>query len=93
VKAWQARAALESSSGSSIAELARAHGYERRHFRVLLRLSYLAPKIVATILEGTQPVALTRQRLAKLSGLPTEWLAQQRALECQTPSGVSVRAH
>jgi site-specific DNA recombinase len=93
VKAWQARVALESSSDTSIAELARSQGYGLRHFRVLLRVSYLAPEIVATVLEGTQPVALTRQRLATLSGLPTEWLAQQRALECQPPSGARVRAH
>ena len=83
VKAWQARVALESRSATSVEELARLQGYGLRHFRVLLRVSYLAPEIVARILEGTQPVGLTRQRLATLPGLPTEWLAQQQALEGQ----------
>ena len=67
--------------------------YGLRHFRVLLRVSYLAPEIVARIVEGAQPAGLTRQRLATLSALPTEWLAQQQVLEGQPLARAGVRAH
>jgi len=57
----------------SIAELAEAQGVSSDYFRVLLRVSYLAPDIVAAILEGRQPVQLNRQRLARATSLPISW--------------------
>jgi len=38
--------------------------YSRDYFGVLLRISYLAPDIVAVILDRRQPVQLNRQRRA-----------------------------
>ena len=45
----------------------------------VLRLTLLAPDIVEAILDGTQPVALTAERLKRASELPLLW-DQQRAM-------------
>jgi hypothetical protein len=79
VKAWQAREALE-RSGSTVASLASELGYDRQYLGVLLRVSYLAPSIVQSILDGTQPSDLNRQHLARTSNLPTQWDAQRASL-------------
>jgi site-specific DNA recombinase len=79
VKAHAARSAIEQRPTESIAELARSQGHARDYFGVLLRLSYLAPDIIAAILEGRQPPELTRQRLAR-ANLPLDWAAQREAL-------------
>lgn len=47
---------------------------------VLLRISYLAPDIVAAILDGRQPAQLTRQRLARTTNLPIDWQQQREML-------------
>jgi hypothetical protein len=54
-------------------------GYTADYFGLLLRLATLAPDIVQAILDGNQPAALTRQRLAKMTNLPFAW-AEQRIL-------------
>ncbi len=46
----------------------------------LLRLSYLAPDIIAAILKGSQPAELTASRLAQLKNLPLDWAEQRKAL-------------
>ncbi|TXC73751.1 recombinase family protein [Sphingorhabdus soli] len=80
VKAYMARHALENNEGASLAELAQAKGLSSNYFRVLLRISYLAPDIMTAIVEGRQPVHLNRQKLARATGLPTEWQDQRKAL-------------
>lgn len=79
VKAHAARLSVEASGGRSIEELARAQGHTGDYFRVLLRLSYLAPDITSAILDGRQPVTLARQRLARCS-IPLGWGEQRKAL-------------
>jgi hypothetical protein len=79
VKAWQARKALEQSE-STVASLACDLGYDRQYLGVLLRISYLAPSIVQSILKGSQPPILNRQRVARASNLPTRWDAQRESL-------------
>lgn len=79
VKAHMARSGLEGATDLSIAELAEAQGVSSDYFRVLLRISYLAPDIVAAILEGRQPVQLNRQRLARATNLPIDWDEQRDA--------------
>ena len=46
----------------------------------LLRLSFLAPGIVAAILEGRQPPELTANKLMRDTRLPLEWTAQRQRL-------------
>ncbi|MBC7521536.1 MAG: hypothetical protein H7268_10665 [Sandarakinorhabdus sp.] len=50
---------------------------------MLLRLATLAPSIVHAIVEGRQPIGLTRQRLAKIANLPIDWTEQRRMLGFQ----------
>jgi site-specific DNA recombinase len=46
----------------------------------LIRLNYLAPDIVAAILDGKQPVELTASKLMTDTRLPLDWRAQRAAL-------------
>ena len=85
VKAHAARAALNNASGQGLDAIAKAYGVTRDYFRVLIRLSYLAPDITAAIMEGRQPATLTRQMLARMPELPVEWNAQREALEFERP--------
>jgi hypothetical protein len=71
-KAWTARQALTSTPGISVDEAAAGIGLKVDYFRVLVRISFLAPDIVAAILEGRQPARLTRQKLARMTDLPLE---------------------
>jgi len=45
----------------------------------VIPLAFLAPDIVASILDGTQPVDLTAQKVIKQIDLPLDW-AEQRTL-------------
>ena len=53
----------------------------------LLRLRYLAPDIVAAIVEGRQPAALTATTLMHDTRLPLAWAAQRARLGFASPSG------
>lgn len=50
------------------------------HLTRLARLSFLAPDIISSILEGRQPPTLSSRELLRVSHLPMDWLEQQRAL-------------
>jgi len=76
VRAHAARAAVEADPQASATELAAAQGYTLRHFRVLLRVAYLAPAIVEAILAGRHPPSLTREKLVRMSDLPHGWRDQ-----------------
>ena len=54
--------------------------YSTAHYRHLLRISWLAPDILAAIVEGRQPVTLTGRRLLRVTNLPLEWAAQRKLL-------------
>ena len=51
--------------------------YSKRHLWQLLRISWLAPDIIAAIVGGTQPVTLTGRRLLRANDAPLEWKAQR----------------
>lgn len=80
VKAWMAREAATAAGDRTIAEIATGHGYTKDYFGVLLRIAYLAPDIVAAILDGRQPVQLNRQRLARATNLPFDCHGQRQML-------------
>ena len=75
--AWQAMLA---SGDTPLFKVAKLQGYLPEHFTLLLRLSTLAPCIVTAIVEGRQPLLLTRQRLATITNLPKDWAEQRVAL-------------
>jgi hypothetical protein len=79
-KGWAAKKAVTATPLVSVEEAAAAMGLKVDYFRVLVRISFLAPDVVAAILEGRQPGTLTRQRLARMTDLPFEWELQRRAL-------------
>ncbi len=80
VRAHMARTALEQSSEMTIEQLASQQSYSRNYYVVLLRIAYLAPDITAAILDGRQPLQLSRQRLARTASLPINWQGQREAL-------------
>lgn len=67
------------SLGSGEVDPLTAH-YSKRHLWQLLRISFLAPDIVAAIMHGEQPPSLTGRRLLRATGLPLDWTGQRRAL-------------
>ena len=78
--AFAARAAAEAATDQKLVEVARSQGYSLDYFSLLLRLSMLAPDIIEAIHKGRQPLALNRQRLARMTKLPIEWAAQRTTL-------------
>lgn len=75
-KAYAARTAVETSAIDPKV-LARSMGHDKDYFARLVRLGYLAPDIVTAIIDGRQPITLTRQRLARVSKLPFDWVEQR----------------
>lgn len=63
----------------SLRELAWTVGRRPTSFAKLLRLNYLAPDIVASIIDGTQPRVLDRQTLINCD-LPLDWALQREML-------------
>ena len=79
--AFGARDAVNAAAGDrTLGAIATANGYSVEYFNLLLRLSMLAPDIVAAIHDGRQPPSLNRQRLARTTNLPIDWSAQRTAL-------------
>ena len=80
VRAFAIRDRLDHNSDLSIQRIAEAEGVVASYATRLLRLSFLAPGIVAAILEGRQPPELTANKLMRDTRLPLEWTAQRRLL-------------
>jgi DNA invertase Pin-like site-specific DNA recombinase len=80
VSAHHYRAQLTDGSGRSLSEIAAANGVDRSDFARTLRLAFLSPRLIDSILAGTQPIELTAQHLSRLSDLPLSWSEQERLL-------------
>jgi len=65
----------------SIGEIAKQERLTGRHVRRVMRLAFLAPKIVEAIAEGRQPADLTTLAMTQRIELPPLWSAQERALD------------
>jgi site-specific DNA recombinase len=65
----------------SIGEIARREHLTSRHVQRVMRLAFLAPRIVEAITEGRQPTDLSTIAMTQRIELPTLWRAQQQALE------------
>ena len=70
---------LDTGVHATVEDLARAKALAPSYVSRVLRLTLLAPEIVEAILDGTQQVALTAERLKRASELPLLW-DQQRAM-------------
>jgi hypothetical protein len=64
----------------TLKEIAKEEDVVGSYVTRLLRLSFLAPDIVAAILKGEQPLELTASRLAKSKNLPLDWTEQRKVL-------------
>ncbi len=71
---------LLSGKVRSVGELARREGLDGRSVRRLIPLGFLAPRIVAAIVEGRQPVDLTLEALTRRIDLPLLWSSQHQLL-------------
>jgi site-specific DNA recombinase len=66
--------------GASVAGIAEREQVQPHYVRRLLRLAFLAPKIVEAIATGHQPPELTAKALSERLELPLLWNEQERAL-------------
>jgi hypothetical protein len=70
---------LESGRYASIRELALDVGVDNSYLARVLRLTLLAPDIIGSILDGTEPDGLS---LDKLYRVPVEWSEQRQQIGC-----------
>jgi len=68
------------NGGKRMGELAAEAGVGSSYFTRILRLSFLAPDIVKTILHDRHPIELTAKRLANEFRLPLTWEEQRKKL-------------
>ena len=54
--------------------------YTRRHLNRLVKISYLAPDIISSIMTGKQPPDLTGRKLLRMANLPINWTDQRKQL-------------
>lgn len=73
------RVRLQTMGNASIAQAATWLGCCRATLTERIKLSYLAPDIVESILAGKQPRSVTRRRLVTIE-LPIDWQQQRRML-------------
>lgn len=78
-KARRAQSALDDRSVYHVTELAAKVGCHPKKFTELVRLNYLAPDIIASILDGTQPAHINCNTL-RTYNLPMDWSLQRRLL-------------
>jgi site-specific DNA recombinase len=69
-----------SGNGATITELAAKVGVSRSYFTRVFRLSFLAPEITKTIIQGRKPPELTANKLIRAGRLPSAWLDQRQHL-------------
>ena len=66
---------LQLGQATTLAEIADRESVGERHVRLLAPLAFIAPRIIAAIVDCTAPADLTVTALAK--ALPHSWAAQQ----------------
>lgn len=80
VRAEEFKQALLQGGEADLTTTAREAGVSRSYVTRVARLGFLAPDIVAAILDGRQPPQLTVTRLTRLARLPLAWDEQRRLL-------------
>ncbi len=78
--------------GKTISELAGEAGVGGSYFTRTLRLGFLAPDVVKTILSDRHPIELTAKKLASDTRLPIVWEAQRARLAiASTTASIAAR--
>jgi hypothetical protein len=80
VQAHQYHGMLMRSEGKTITQLAQDARVSGSYFTRALRLSFLAPEILQTILRNRHPIELSAKRLVNKTRLPVAWDAQRALL-------------
>jgi site-specific DNA recombinase len=74
---------ISTGKARSLAAIAAREGLNVRYVGRLIRLAFLAPDIVGSIVEGRQPTTLTTEALTRRIELPLSWCAQRTALNLE----------
>ncbi|MGA7870678.1 MAG: recombinase family protein [Candidatus Binatus sp.] len=74
---------LASGRTASIREIANREGVYDSYVKRLIPLALLAPDIVQSICDGSQPATLTAEALKHTAPLPLEWTKQRQILRCR----------
>jgi site-specific DNA recombinase len=74
---------ISSGKARSLAAIAAREGLAVRYVGRLIRLAFLAPDIVESIVEGRQPTTLTAEALTRRIELPLSWCSQRTALNVE----------
>ncbi len=72
---------LLAGRAQSIGEIAQREHLTGRHVRRVMRLAFLAPRIVEAIAEGRQPADLSTIAMTRRIELPPLWSAQEQTLD------------
>lgn len=81
--ALEARKLVISNPGLTINQVANQEGRCRKQLTKLVSVSWLSPRIVESIVVGTQPKAINRTMLLE-TALPTDWADQEALLGFQS---------
>jgi len=79
-RAYTVRQRLLDNTHLTLKEIAAKEDMGDSYVTRLLRLSWLAPDIIAAILKGRQPPELTARRLGTFKNLPLDWTEQKKVL-------------
>jgi hypothetical protein len=80
LRAQAIRGRLLQEPSLPLKEIAAEEGISSSYVTRLLRLAFLAPDIVTSILSGRHPPQLTANRLMDDTRLPLDWTAQRKLL-------------
>jgi hypothetical protein len=80
VRAHMLARRLAENPGSTLEDVAAQENMGGPYAARVSRLNYLAPDIVAAILDGKHPVDLTANKLMADTRFPLDWRAQRAAL-------------
>jgi DNA invertase Pin-like site-specific DNA recombinase len=72
---------LSRGTAKSLAQIAARERLNVRYVGRLIRLAFLAPDIVESIIQGRQPAALSAEGLSRHIEIPLDWCAQKAALD------------
>ncbi len=74
---------ISTGKARSLAAIAAREGLNVRYVGRLIRLAFLAPNIVESIVEGRQPTTLTAEALTRRIELPLSWCTQRAVLNLE----------